>query len=1427
MKFRLSNLNQANFTPDSEGHFPYEGKWSKPVSKIHIAKSVGTVRSHGLSARWFSNANKYKTGSRISSLTNGEEKYLGVLPIVKFYYDVSFPPMLSLSDTLNGWALKLTGYFRAETTGTYNFYFTGDGEIHQFKIDTISKLTNLIVLSDRLQSGTSFSCTAGVWYALEIIYLSNNVPGTRASLAILWHDGILPEKVLLSAGVTAKDNDIVATGEFPIPYLELPDCNKISLKKNKDSISQLTVTLPLVASDSIYGKGYAYRAYDNSYYNLTDTSIAFKKFNTIRFMDGYVNSGVNELVTQFVGQIRDIKTNLNPKGDSIDVTAMDFSVFPKDQINKDSPTYIDYLIAGHTSNVFGHVNGEKKPQAYDGWEVHKAVENLMINSYIDPFLFTKRKVFTNRSGAAVNGSYLIKGIGLTPLNYLPIPKNYGNSDFINGNQGIADDEYLYKVSVGENYYDTINKFLEPYAMSWGFTSSGYPYVLGYNVPTQIFDDRETSTVTYSAGWSNGTDINCIRATYRYTNTLSASCSANVTGSKFAAICRLTPNAGHPSNPNTKNVKVIIRKNGIIITSSSYNTYYSSTHAYYNGVAQGYNSNLAILEVGNNLTYDTYNISFVDINANYTTLFDAFFAYDEDVSNPYIKLKSGDQSTPASILSMSVGDQSSYLRNESVVIGSRLGTKVAQGDSKIFDTINPNNPVYEHIVSRTLDLNSIYKSTASNFVGRPLTTLVFDPAITDNDQADFIGFGIVDEYRNPHKEISLSIINNPLIDIGDCIAVKDDGKGTVNYEKVWINSIEVERNGSQAIGKIETTPVKPITSWFSKPEPRLSDFGNQPFQNVKIYNGGTITELSQTLSPSETTVMYVSGDLASAPSSGYLQMDGETRYNLAQLQTYIPPSGYAFPMAPQNEIIRYESRSTAGIIPGRLYGLTRGLQYTYIGGTVDENVYWGIGDVVCVGWDPYTQDGFGIAPIIKFDLLCGGDVQCFISVKSSLSNSKSNIKTKVDNLAWNGKDEIDKSSRFFTWGADKTFTYGGMDNYGVWNQASLDPLLKVYKNTFVSEKFKITNRSEDRGFYKEKYIEGYVKLVLKKSDGQKYEYEFGKMILRRGNVGKVNFSIDYSDTYFYGAQNLFSSVGVKTSGTTGPYNKLNPSAVYKPVFFDENSNNFRGMKYRIKEEIPPLKIPSVFRNDSIIDNKYYRYYGGLITANIRTLLTRRTASIENVENGNYISEKIIMEVTEKIDIFEQKEINQLFNENITGIISRYFNPNQQSDLSWIPKEMIIEMQKYFEGNPINSDNDLIIIKFIFFTGNFIDKSGRYAFQWPTIFYNYLTIPGFPGEMQYVSGYPTGQGPLGGYESGESTNGYGSDYHNINISNRGFYNSNTDINGEANLRGNWIGWEDTLGIGNGKICIPIITKAPNAENLIPPIFTTGRFYKREDM
>jgi len=223
-----------------------------------------------------------------------------------------------------------------------------------------------------------------------------------------------------------------------------------------------------------------------------------------------------------------------------------------------------------------------------------------------------------------------------------------------------------------------------------------------------------------------------------------------------------------------------------------------------------------------------------------------------------------------------------------------------------------------------------------------------------------------------------------------------------------------------------------------------------------------------------------------------------------------------------------------------------------------------------------------------------------------------------------------------------------------------------------------------------------------------------------------------------------------------------------------------MKYKIKEELKPLNGSTGLREDNYYDDKYYRYYSGVITANIRTISIvleekdRTVVMFDNID-GNFMLYDIDPDnmITEKTNIYDHSDVSQLYNENITGTISRYFSPQvADSNISWLPAEVTDKIK--------NSNNNFIVSKFIFFTGNFTDKSGRCAFQWPTISNYYPIIPAFP----LVKTYFNWDTHAGEYQNGEAkTNRF---------VNRGLYISQENILEESRDRGNWISWEDNMNL-----------------------------------
>lgn len=1384
MKYRLDSPNtQATFSLGADGNLPFESKWSKPVSKLDVARTVFSTRSLGLTANWYKNLpnNPWLIQSTPSSTYL---VYSGVMPIVKFWNPNSYPPIFGVSNDIQNWGLQLSGGFQAPYTGNYSFYFAGKGQIHSFKIGGSEKMpagkaSGLILdvsdLDDKSISVTGL--TSGVWYPLSLFYYSQEAPGLPTGLVVRWYHSNHPEPVILSGGVTELVTDAAATDEMPIPYTTLSNITSVQLDRNKNAISKLTFRVPLVSTGSSYGKGYAYDTTNDRYYDIASTDNIIKQFWMVRYQEGYrYSTSTDELVTNFVGQIRDTKIKLaKNNAPELEVIAYDYSIFLKDAINKEAPNVLDYLSEGYRVEVSGHVNGSKKPSAYDGWEVHKAVKNLMVNSYIDPFLFTKKKIFTDYNGDSTAGSYNMYGVGITPPNYLPVQENYGNPDIVTGDAETADDEYLYGVNVGETYYDIVNKVLEPYAMNWGMTSSGHPFIESYNTPIEFIDDRDA---TFSGLSFESPVINCFKGTITtlvpaYDQTASA--KATATGSKFDII---TIDGGVGS------FKAFVRKGVAVVSSATFNPPSTNVGYYYDGVDQSLGYNPCIVNIAKNLPYDEYVISFTSLatsNAYAYNILDSMFVYDRNIESPSMYLKSGDTGTPASIISLDVNRDSRYLRNESVVIGSRLGITVAENENHVFDSMNPNNPQFEHIVSRTLDINSVYKSTSENFVGRPLTTLIFDPSINDQDQADFLGFGLVNEFRKPNKEVTIEALNNPLIDVGDCISVKEEKRGIVTYnEKVWVEGISTKRDkdGTHTMS-LTTTPIRPPTSWYSKPEPDLADFGNQPFQNVRLYNTGVITRLSSNLTAVATAEMVVTGDLASAPPSGYVRF-----YNGANVDKTILPFGkwnddYNY------EIIKYERRSTAGVTPGKLYKLTRGLQYTKPQATNagDDD------DYLVIGYDPYTQDGMGVYPVIKFDLVKSGKVECWVDAYDSRQTNgdyPDGITTHanaipVDNLAWDGKEDIYNASKKLVWGKDRSFIWGGLDNIGKWNKYySNDPNLKVYGGVFVAEQFKqnpqiIIDDVWGHHIYNNDSMYPYtkcrVRLILTADDGSRYTKTVGNIYIRRGHPGVVDFQIDYTNLLGYYNSNShvnYPPNALNHTVSEGPVTGNTPAGGNDPLYnviFNEETNDGKGLKFTIKESTGiSAKTSRGFRNDSTADPHYIRYYSANIDAYIIT-------------GSWWLNAGDIQPVIEPISIYKRTEHADLYKDPV----EKYFYPLRVSnDISFLPKEIrdkIIE--KYREDNVDYLKYQAIIKKVIIFKGYFRDKSGRCAFTYPVDSRHYTLSPkidGIPDTWTY-----------GSYTSG--------------LANNGFYDSATDqpndtLVDEMSWRGNYVGWVDTVAKGLGR-------------------------------
>ena len=183
----------------------------------------------------------------------------------------------------------------------------------------------------------------------------------------------MPQAIPISAGVTNL------TANFLTSY-QINDVIATQWEKQPKQAAIFEFKIPLVSSaDTIRGfKREIASSGDRYYKDISNSNIKLKKFKMIEYKEGFRNfNGADQLVTKFVGHIRDIQIELNSEGnDILTIKCIDPTIFTRDQFNIDAPNPIDYISSGYITNVPGHVSGLAKPPAYDGWSLYRVFQSL-------------------------------------------------------------------------------------------------------------------------------------------------------------------------------------------------------------------------------------------------------------------------------------------------------------------------------------------------------------------------------------------------------------------------------------------------------------------------------------------------------------------------------------------------------------------------------------------------------------------------------------------------------------------------------------------------------------------------------------------------------------------------------------------------------------------------------------------------------------------------------------------------------------------------------------------------------------------------------------------------------------------------------------------------------------------------------------------
>jgi hypothetical protein len=272
--------------------------------------------------------------------------------------------------------------------------------------------------------------------------------------------------------------------------------------------------------------------------------------------------------------------------------------------------------------------------------------------------------------------------------------------------------------------------------------------------------------------------------------------------------------------------------------------YPSNWYYYQGLSPASGYNPAIIYLSSLFAYNTYDIRITVTGGAFE--FGAILLFRESINKAVLEFNTNDQVSKIQSMVHEIEDT----RNIVTVVGAEQG-KVANQDSQV---LNPNNPVYIHVYSKSIDVDSIYKYGGNSYVGTDLPVIIESNRIYNADRADHISKNTLLAYRQPIINPSFEVFGDPRAEPFDPVTFKDN-KYNIS-QAVWLKAITEsftkQRTYMTTISTVLSKP--PVASFQEKREPDLNLFNNEPIINIQVKSqGGRICGGDATVSTNEITI----------------------------------------------------------------------------------------------------------------------------------------------------------------------------------------------------------------------------------------------------------------------------------------------------------------------------------------------------------------------------------------------------------------------------------------------------------------------------------------------------------------------------------------------------------------------------------------------
>lgn len=655
---------------------------------------------------------------------------------------------------------------------------------------------------------------------------------------------------------------------------------KIDGSKGRNEPARYTFELP-------YGpNGYLKDKTNNYYYDSADSTIILKEGKLVKIFAGYEcdsTPDADQTVGEVSGSLEYIPRatvfiegfEVNRGDETLTVNCKDALSLGEYDFCKNYPDAASYWSQGYlTNDRSNEPDGYNYPTAYDRWNFVKAVKDLLIRAGYPATLLYGKEYRHDSDGDVTETTELVKD-----NNYrLTEAAGYGT---------VNEEKYNYAFDYGTSIIEAVMKLVDTYGYRIAMREDGYLRLQTNNNATD-----KISGIAYlnysSSGISDQTDDQSLYGSYAEISGQNNWVEHHFSGTGVSALMVRSTSSGPSDNDDlywdgTASVqfKVLKGSDGSSVTVKEYNMYFSEEYFYRDGFCYRIGHNPAVIPIAQGLDYDDYILQVKVINGSYTVGVDEVWVYNYNFTEPVKTLGTYLSGTSIGTLSK-IGFKRGIetLRNDVLVVGDRQGVVLPSGDVEQESEEHGANPTYLNSHARVIDVNSIYNPNVTNYVGRHIMTYIQEPSITSDDRARWLANSVLNNYREIKNQPDFTVIGDPQIEVGDCVAVLDklEEDGT---NELWITGLsESITAGDWAVGG-RVSGVEPYPSYEKNLDMDISLFDNNYAINIVMSDSkgndrgnGAESVLSGNPTYSSTTITVDDGTDFS--SSGVVVVMGDSK-----------------------------------------------------------------------------------------------------------------------------------------------------------------------------------------------------------------------------------------------------------------------------------------------------------------------------------------------------------------------------------------------------------------------------------------------------------------------------------------------------------------------------------------------------------------------